>query len=842
MSILPASSIGDESTGFYPQTIDQSLRSNDNDSPYLYRDPGSAGNSRTFTYSCWFKRGNLALQTNQNQPLFSAGTGSTNFTLLYLDGANDDLRWYWYNGSTDYGKAYDIVLRDTANWYHLVWAFDTTKSSSDVADRVKVYVNGTRITDISTDYGWMGQNQDMHINTTNRQYVGKYVTNSQYLDGYIAEVNLIDGQQLEPDSFGETKNGVWVPKSVSGLTYGTNGFRLTFADSSSIGDDTSGNGNDYTNSSFASTDVLPDSPTNNFCTMNYLQKGPYIGLSEGNLKVTGEVSTNSSVALGTFAVTSGKWYFEVRQGTIASEFIGVMVKQVSDENGLVDGSNVAQTQGKGVVARYNGNVRGISGELQLTSTTSWSAGDIIGIAFDMDNGAVYFAKNNTYLNSGDPTSGSSKTGSFLNFTVDDTRIATPALDAYINGFVTGNFGQDSSFAGTETAQGNTDGNGKGDFYYTPPSGYLALCSANLPEPTISPNKSSQADDHFDTITYSGSASNQTITTNFQADWLWFKERTTNGIGHQLFDSSRLHSSSSAKFGKKLDLPSTSAEGDSTAVVSQSTNDITLLGGVSTTNDAFSRTYVMWHWKANGGTLSTNNDGSITSSVQANTDAGFSIVTYTGNGSTGTVGHGLGAVPKLMIVKLRSASGGSFIVYHHLMGSGPEDLRMFLDSNEASGTSTANFNSTAPTSTVFSVGNTTATNGTGTYVAYCFAEIAGYSKFGKFIGNNVIADGTFVFVGFKPAFLIAKRADSTSDWFILDNKRTPTNPVGGGGIGQLAANQSYPESSLSTYPIVDFLSNGFKLRHDMTYGYWNASGATYIYWAFADQPFKFSNAE
>ena len=191
-----------------------------------------------------------------------------------------------------------------------------------------------------------------------------------------------------------------------------------------------------------------------------------------------------------------------------------MVKQVSYENSLIDGSSVAQTHGKGVVARYNGAVRGISGELQLTSTTTWTTGDIIGIAFDMDNGAVYFAKNNTYLNSGNPASGSSKTGSFLNFTVDSTRIATPALDAYSGGNVTANFGQDGTFLGTETAQGNTDDNGQGNFYYAPPSGYLALCSANLPDPTIGPQTTTQADDHFNTFLYTGTnATNRNIASN-----------------------------------------------------------------------------------------------------------------------------------------------------------------------------------------------------------------------------------------------------------------------------------------------------------------------------------------
>ena len=811
--------------GFYPETIDQSLRFEDGDSPQLSKTPSGTGNRKTFTISFWFKRGNIG----SFQELISAydNSSANNSTWFGVAVRADDT--FTVNGWSNNWRITNRVFRDTTNWYHAVVAVDSTQSTAN--DRIKIYINGVQETSFSSTVN-ENQNHDYGWNNTIEHRVGSvnYSTNNYYFDGYLAEVNVVDGTQLDETSFGETKNGVWIPKSLSSLTYGTNGFRFTFADSSSLGDDTSGNTNDFTSSGLASTDVSNDSPTNNFCTMNTLQKGAYISLSEGNLKVAGNNATNSAVALGTFAQTSGKWYFEVRQGTVSSEFIGVMVKQVSFENSLIDGSNVAQTQGKGVVIRYNGDVRGISGELQSVSAFTYTAGDIIGIAFDMDNGAVYFAKNNTWLNSGDPTSGSSKTGSFLNFTVDDTRIATPALDSYTGGFVTGNFGQDSSFAGTETAQGNSDENGQGDFYYTPPSGYLALCSSNLPDTTLSPNQAEQATDYFNTVLYT--ANNQTAQSitgvGFQPDWLWFKQRS-RADAHAIFDSSR-------GTNKPLRIATDSEFTNATLVTSIDSDGFTLGTDTFAWVNYQSDTMVAWNWKANGGTTSTDTNGDVNSTVQVSSDAKFSIVTFTGSASASTaftVGHGLGSPPKLIIAKQRNASS-SWLVYHHQVDStAPEGYYMLLNTTGAKTASSTAWGNTAPTSTVFTTYTTGIWGTSAEIVAYCFDEVEGYSKFGTYTGNGS-TDGTYVHLGFRPSWIIVKRINSGYSWIMNDNKRDPINEVD----LILIANDTGAENGSSTVDF-DWLSNGFKCKNSNSNI--NTNGSTYIYMAFAEQPFKFSNA-
>ncbi len=935
MSSLFGIGAGSASTGFYPETIDQSARFEDGDSANLYRD-FSTGNTKTFTISFWFKRATISTYMN----VFDVGSSGSNFYQTRFQ-PDDQLIIFGENSGSTYQLETTQFFRDTTNWYHFVIAFDTTQATA--SNRIRLYVNGSEVTAFDTA-SYPSQNFDTLVNSNARHYIGRLAYGAQfYLDGYLAEFNFIDGTQLTPSSFGESKNGTWIPKSLSSLTYGTNGFRLTFADSSSLGDDTSGNGNDFTSSGLASTDRVIDTPTNNFCTLNFLQKGAYITLSEGNLQVAGNNATNSAVALGTFSQTSGKWYFEVRQGAVSSEFIGVYVKQVNFENSLIDGSNVAQNQAKGVVARYNGAVRGISGELQLTSTTTWTAGDIIGIAFDMDNGAVYFAKNNTYLNSGDPTSGSSKTGSFLNFTVDDTRIGTPALDSYTGGAVRANFGQDSSFAGNATAQGNSDENGQGDFYYSPPTGYLALCSSNLPDTTISPNKSTQADDHFNTVLYTGNSGTQSITgVGFQPDWLWMKGRTVSGEDHYLTDSSR---------GKAVALFSTGsgAEYDYGSSLQSSFDADGFSLGNGGTNIS-GRTYVAWNWKAGGtaptktykvvvvsdsgnkyrfrnsadsatfaqsavtldlqegGTYvfdwsdstaqghpirfsttsdgthgggseyttgvvkddsaykttitvagsaptlyyycqnhsgmggqvntntthgSTNFDGSLLSVSQTNETAGFSIVLWNGEGdSEATVGHGLGAVPKVIIPKNRDATGNWHMYHAGIDASAPEDYGILLNANNARSDDAGFHNDTAPTSSVFTVG--TYNNFNNNYVAYCFAEIKGYSKFGSFDGTSS-ADGSFVNLGFRPKMIIWKDVTTSSEaWLIVDTARSTHNPV----TKLLFPSDTSAEYDGSpSYP-TDFVSNGFKVRNA---SFPNTSGRTYIYMAWAEQPFQFSNA-
>jgi hypothetical protein len=319
--------------------------------------------------------------------------------------------------------------------------------------------------------------------------------------------------------------------------------------------------------------------------------------------------------------------------------------------------------------------------------------------------------------------------------------------------------------------------------------------------------------------------------DLQPDLIWSKARGA-AHNHGLFDSTR----GVTKF---LESNTTTAEGTASAgfdLISFDTD------GFSTGNNQFNTicgntTYVAWQWKANGGTTSSNTDGSITSTVQANQDAGFSIVTYTGTGVYNkTVGHGLGATPAVVIVKNRTSADTSYDdwwVFHHKT-SNPINRVLALNEIGAE-VSTTVFWSVLPSSTIFGVGGSTNapryTNGASQdYIAYCFAEKQGYSKFGKYIGNGN-ADGTFVYTGFKPAFLMVKRSDSTSSWQIKDSARNPNN------LADKTVFANLTNTEYSTFYFYDLLSNGFKVRG--TDGELNASGGSYIYMAFAESPFTTS---
>ena len=336
-------------------------------------------------------------------------------------------------------------------------------------------------------------------------------------------------------------------------------------------------------------------------------------------------------------------------------------------------------------------------------------------------------------------------------------------------------------------------------------------------------------DYFNTVLYTGNGvSPRTITgANFQPDFVWIRNRTQAGDSG-LYDSIR-----GAGNNKDLVSESTGAEGaggaDGYGYLSGFTSDgfqtTTGTTGFDTTNKS-GNNYATWNWKA-GGTASSNTDGTITSSVSANTDSGFSICTYTGNGTSGaTVGHGLTSVPSMLIVKRRNAANG-WGVYHKTLGTGSE---VYL--NYTQGVTSSNFWITTPTTSVFSVSSSDYVNkSSDTYVAYCFADVKGYSKFGKYTGNGN-ADGTFVYTGFKPAWIMVKRTNSTDVWHILDNKRDTYNK---------SANWKYldPASNGAEYDNNehDFLSNGFKMRSTGTNS--NASGSPYIYMAFAESPFTTS---
>jgi len=327
----------------------------------------------------------------------------------------------------------------------------------------------------------------------------------------------------------------------------------------------------------------------------------------------------------------------------------------------------------------------------------------------------------------------------------------------------------------------------------------------------------KATDYFNTVLYNGSASTQNITgVNFQPDLVWIKTRS-HAESHQLVDQVR--GATKALMSNETSAEATYANGLSAFL----SDGFTLPGGNNRYSDT-GYTYVSWNWKA-GGTGVSNTDGSITSTVSANTTSGFSIVKWTGTGANGTIGHGLGVAPKMIIVKANAVK--DWMVGHNSMG-----WTKYINLNTTSASSTAStvWQDTAPTSSVFSVGSSSDVNTSSTsMIAYCFAEKKGFSKFGSYTGNGS-ADGTFVYTGFKPAFVIIKRTDDVHNWWIWDNKRDPSNLVD----QYLYANLSNAEGT-DTWG--DFLSNGFKLR--MNYSSGNASGGTYIYMAFAESPFTTS---
>ena len=422
------------------------------------------------------------------------------------------------------------------------------------------------------------------------------------------------------------------------------------------------------------------------------------------------------------------------------------------------------------------------------------------------------------FNSGNPATGLNPQATFDSDWVTQTGgVFFYSLIATGSGnFIISNFGQDSSFAGNKTAQGNADGRGIGDFYYEPPTGFLALCTQNLPEPTVVPSE------HFNTVLYTGDAGNlaQSITgVGFQPDLLWIKSRVT-GYGHALQDVVRGATS-------RLQSNTTGAEATSATYVTSFDTD-----GFSVSTDygqnAPNEPYASWNWKANGAGVS-NTNGTITSTVSANVDAGFSIVSYTGTGVVATVGHGLSSAPELIHVKERNSTSG-WITYNKTILA---TKYLSLSSTMAAAANTSVWNNTTPTSTVFSLGTNLATNESARpIIAYCFHSVEGYSKVGSYTGNGS-ADGTFVHCGFRPAYVMVKGSSvAGSSWIVIDSTRDSYNVAS----QYLHPNLSNAEGST---PLLDFTSNGFKWRYSGASG--NTSGGTYIFLAFAENPFKYTNA-
>ncbi len=464
--IIPANTLA---SGGY--AVDNSCRFNDGSTDYLTKSTVTPTDNTKGTFSCWFKRGALGV----GQTLFSGGTniGVTSGTkdMRILISSSDYLEFYQddYNVTGNNTMRFNnMALRDVSAWYHLVVAVDTGQASN--TDKVKYYINGTQLTASYTSFSESFSN--LFFNTASLyQHIGVYNYNTTLLfDGYMAEVVFIDGTALDPTSFGEfdADSGIWKPIDVSGLTFGTNGFYLDFENSGSLGADVSGNTNNFTVNNLTAIDQSTDTPTNNFCTLNSISEHNDSTFSDGNLTYTGNAAA-VHMALGSIGVTQGKWYFEAKRvaGASAYPFVGVF-----NADGTM-GSYLGQTvDGWSILmdAADNGEWRN-NGTLSGTSVGAFVNGDIGMIAIDMDNGKIWFGRNGTWGDSGNPSAGSGEQYSNLTGTI------IPAVAVYTGASISLNFGN----APYTISSGNTDGNSKGNFEYSVPSGYYALCTANLAE-------------------------------------------------------------------------------------------------------------------------------------------------------------------------------------------------------------------------------------------------------------------------------------------------------------------------------------------------------------------------
>ena len=845
MSLI-ANGAGEQPTGFYNGVATQSVRFNQPSSSYLYKSV-SDGTRTKSTFAWWMKRGQSSIGSSNIGEIFcfggSGGGGSQSSARITLEADKINVSQE-DNNSVTWEVITTQLLRDFSAWYHCIVVIDTTQSTA--ADRVKIYINGNKVTSFSTaSYPSEDSSTRFGLNGVNKIGVGEASGNpwsATYFDGYFADMYYLDGVAVSDSSsviseFGEFKNGVWIPKAYSG-SYGTNGFRLQFdqvgvgtASTSTIGADTSGNTNHFTSSGIVASDcAMPDSPENNFATFNPNFRAVTANtLSEGNLFcATSSGGRSFSATTIPIKLGTGKWFWEFR---VSADAGGMGVAKTNGVGGAGAYQSVTATgTGANTTDYYYGETNFViygdeiihNGGNAVALDGSPTYPEVYGILFDSDasppNMAVY--RGGTAVGNINCDNGFD----YLPMGGDGSGSVT------IN--VIFNAGQDSTFAGNETAATNTDANGFGNFSMAVPTGAKALCTANLPEVTIGPNSATQADDYFNTVLYTsdniGANGTQNVTgVGFKPDWVWLKNRTSGSTSHTLYDSTR-------GTGRHLSSDTTGAEvglnSEYGYLGTFGDDGYTLRGGSTNANYVNQSTdaYASWNWKANGGTTSSNTDGSITSTVQANTDAGFSIVTYTGSGANATVGHGLSSVPQMYIVKRRSNTG-NWYTYHESMGN---THRLRLDETSAKVDEAVAFNDTSPTSSVFSIGTSVDVNaGSNTYVAYVFADVEGYSKFGSYTGNSS-ANGTFIYLGFRPAFILWKRTTDADDWGIHDNTRDTTNVV---------ENVLRPNLANAEFDGVscDFLSNGLKWR--VNSGLRNTSGQTYIYMAFAESPFKYANA-
>jgi hypothetical protein len=866
-------------------TIANSCIFNDADNAYVSKTFGTPTNNKKWTLSAWVKLGVLGT----NRALISSNINGAEYFDLFFTTGNVLKAQNRISSSNDLLSSTSRTFEDTSKFYHFLIVYDSDNSTSAdryivYVDGDRLTVDDEAGSGIASAFNKSGVQHQVGISNT---LGSSGVAGLGYqFDGYMAEVNFVDGQALLPASFGitDTSTGRWIPKTVepfpttttsiavtvvssggnkyaldgvtqgtvtliegatykfdqsdssnsghplrfsttsngthgggseytTGVTtvgtpgssgaytqitvavgaptlyyycsshsgmggtantqdqYGTNGFRLAFAQSNDLGDDTSGNGNDFNETNLTTSDQTTDSPTQNFATLTPNRMKSGFTLSEGNLKMVS--NTTDGLCMSGMRVSGGKFYIETEVDAFTnggSQGIGFCEETLStstDPSGTADVFGIFSNQTDFVVLRDGAYVQDSGGAL--------AAGNIVQIAFDgsdLGNAKFYLGINNSKWYYEDMSENSSFDATRPTLTLD--------LRARTNlRFYVGNRASTGS-PGSSTYICNF---GQKSYSYTAPTGFGSFNQDALPE-----------------------------TGKGIPGFVWAKSRD-NTESHTMYDSSR---------GRQLQLSS-----NNTTAQNTQTDGLQkfLKGGYQCEDheriNQSGISYVGWNWVANTGTTASNTDGATSSTVQANTTAGFSIVEYTGTGGATSVGHGLSAAPEWMLFKDKGNST-NWRVYHTSMGG----ITKYMLLNSSAAVATASMWG-SPTASAFIVGGTGyEVNESGNnYIAYCWHGVDGFSKFGGYTGNGN-ANGPYVFTGFKPAYFMSKRIDSTSDWIIWDNARSKFNPC----TERLIASSNGTEGSAA----IDLLSNGIKIRNSDVSR--NASGGTYIYMAFAERPF------
>ena len=727
--------------------------------------PSSNANRKTWIFSTWVKRSTLGIE---NQEIFSTGTGVTGGGVAIYFRITNTLGVY--NLNKDFGAHITNALyRDTAAWMHVVVLVDSTQVTA--ADRLTIWVNGVEITSFSEAAGYPALNLDTWVGDSGHSHglFGKAANTANAFRGYGTETYLIFGQGgLTADDFGEIdpQTGSWRAKRYTGA-HGADDVYLPFDNDASLvtlGQDSSGNGNNWTLNGFTTDDSVTDTPTDNFCVLNPLD-GTGGTFSEGNTKY---ISGGLRAAHATIFFDTGKYVAEAICNNSSQHIVGIIGDDwPSGASGHAYPGDTAP--GKVSIGYLVGGDKYVNGVL-TSFAGAYTTNDVIRLEVDADAGQVEFFVNNVSQGTISFTP-----GSYVAFSAGAYGVG--------GGDWTWNFGQKP-------------------FAHTPSVGFNALSTKNLPDPLIRNPKQ-----HFNTLLYNGTGAAQSITgLDFQPDLVWIKSRGLNNLS-QFYDTARGATN-------VLTTPSTSAEStEAQGLTSFDANGFSI--GTDPDINTNADNLVAWCWKEG-------------------VTPGFDIVEYTGNGVAGhTIPHSLGDIPAMMIVKNRSA--GNWYVYHKDTSVVPANVYLLFNGSGAILDSTSPWNDTLPTSSQFTVGasgwtNTNAEN----YIAYLFAEVPGFSKFGTYIGNQS-ADGPFLWCGFRPAFVIFRRTNATGVWYTHDAARSPGNDV---------VETLYPELAFDEFVWVngdwfDFVSNGIKIRN--TTPDLNSSIYSYVFMAFAEHPFKYANA-